>query len=539
MIQKKKSSPDGTSACAIAVYRVFRIAMLGIVISRCGNMVLAGNTEKNNMTDSHQEKNVPSRIHASAEPMLMVDISNIDVNNGVGLTVCEADKYAENPILVPGPADAVDGEACQLGSVIYHDDKFRMWYMSVAKDNHRGFAYAESVDGLTWTKPILNRQAFKGSKENNLLAFPSYHIPFVMLDNEESDPAKRFKRAICTGSPKGGTGRAQLWSVAYSPDGLDWKLHGHPYPPSRWEDGEAQMLARQGDGWIVHTQGFSKSATTGKDNGRTCMGFTSDTLDTPVCEWQKNILFTLKDKYGAYQTHQGLSTWKHGRIVFGLTGIFCSRRELEDTSCDLALVLSHDGLKWTEPWPLATVIRRGPKGSWDSTFIIQAYPGVINVKDKTYIYYTGAAEGNTNPTKRIGVAMLRRDGFGYVATDISWSRNQPAPRTSDFTTIPVQLEDRSRNRICLNADNLSEDQYLKVELLNSAGDPIPGYTVTDADPMGNGGVAVPATWHGKASLESLTTDTIRVKVYLSGGQYREKSPRVYAVYFNELAEIEQ
>ena len=466
-------------------------------------------------------------VRDSRWPLLLVDQTQVAVDEGVSLTVCEAVKHPGNPIFRCGGSGAPDEMRCHFdGSVYYLDDKFRMWYWAFPG----GKAYAESDDGINWTKPNLGLMEFRGSKDNNLV--PMRGRPMIHYDPDDPDPQKRFKKAVHT--RKEGGGRDQLWALAYSPDGIHWRVDEQPLPPKTWEDAESQTLTRIGDRWIIYTQGITEL-------GRTVMAFHSTDLTVPPSEWKKEAVWSLADKYGIYQAHHGIKPWGRPGLIIGVFGIFHDRHELMDTTAELGFVLSHDGFKWWEPWPLATLVRRGPAGSWDSMFLIQGYPCFINVRDCTYLYYAGNADGNGGLHTQVGLATLRRDGFGYLGIDIGWTYPQAGPRTGSFVTAPIQLRDRAVERVLMNVENLDAEkgQVVKVELLDASGRAIPGYTLADADSIATDGIAVAATWRGGSSLSGLSVDVIRLRVHLQGGRTRRDSPKVYAVYFSEPPEIEQ
>jgi hypothetical protein len=55
-------------------------------------------------------------------------------------------------------------------SVIDEGGKLRMWYDARESTKIAHLAYAESTDGLHWTKPALGVAEHGGSKANNLVA---------------------------------------------------------------------------------------------------------------------------------------------------------------------------------------------------------------------------------------------------------------------------------------------------------------------------------------------------------------------------------
>ena len=62
-----------------------------------------------------------------------------------------------------------------------------------------GTTYAESKDGLRWTKPVLGQTNIKGSLENNFISvvpghlWPENGIENVVYDPDEPDRRRRFK----------------------------------------------------------------------------------------------------------------------------------------------------------------------------------------------------------------------------------------------------------------------------------------------------------------------------------------------------------
>ena len=85
--------------------------------------------------------------------------------------------------------------------------------------DYSGTAYAQSTDGLHWTKPNLGQVEVNGSRENNYitidesLGWPANAIINVVIDPDDPDPARRFK----------GLGHAWGREPVVSADGINWK----------------------------------------------------------------------------------------------------------------------------------------------------------------------------------------------------------------------------------------------------------------------------------------------------------------------------
>ncbi len=117
-----------------------------------------------------------------------------------------ADKHPANPVLRRGPEGAPDhGHAIMYGSVLRIGGKFRMWYLGMSQTRlasgqapgyWRPMCYAESDDGVQWTKPELGLVEFNGSKKNNICLIEGEVFSLtrvndflsVLHDPEDPDP---------------------------------------------------------------------------------------------------------------------------------------------------------------------------------------------------------------------------------------------------------------------------------------------------------------------------------------------------------------
>ena len=94
--------------------------------------------------------------------------------------------------------------------------------------------YAESPDGIHWTKPNLGLAEFQGSRDNNILPAGEY-VP-THYDPYEPDPDKRYKKVVRRESsidPKNDPGLYAWDGVQvdffHSPDGINWDaIPGQP-----------------------------------------------------------------------------------------------------------------------------------------------------------------------------------------------------------------------------------------------------------------------------------------------------------------------
>jgi len=123
-----------------------------------------------------------------------------------------------------------DGKGLSIyGSVHRDGGKLRMWYLAMPEDwdyarDMSSTAYAESDDGIHWTKPAL-KLVEHGPGPNNLVNI-SLHCPSVFID-PDSPPSHRYRATGC-GYKGLFMGHSDItepgYYTAHSADGLHWQL---------------------------------------------------------------------------------------------------------------------------------------------------------------------------------------------------------------------------------------------------------------------------------------------------------------------------
>jgi hypothetical protein len=128
-------------------------------------------------------------------------------------------KHPDNPVLTPGPAGSWDSLLIGLGTVILDDGSYRMWYDG-GDETARQVGYAESTDGVTWTKypdPIVEVGTYPGAWDRGWVSWP-----YVVFDGTTY-------HMWYTGGHI--TSTYTHWSIgyAYSGDGIEWTKHGESF----------------------------------------------------------------------------------------------------------------------------------------------------------------------------------------------------------------------------------------------------------------------------------------------------------------------
>jgi hypothetical protein len=186
------------------------------------------------------------------------------------------EKYAGNPVLDIGEPEQWDDEHVTLGSVIYQDSLYKMWYAGWGRETW-SFGYATSPDGITWTR----------YEENPVLELADYDEWFV-----ENDDDKLHGYVIFNGVSY------EMWfkgnmipygvqtGYASSPDGLTWDIYEHnpilggDVGSVLLKDGAYHMWYQYSSAGIGYAEDFSHNAHT--DTFTLNSSFARPAIDTLV-----------------------------------------------------------------------------------------------------------------------------------------------------------------------------------------------------------------------------------------------------------------
>lgn len=481
------------------------------------------------------------------ETLFAFDNQSIAFSRNLRLEMHQPQRHPSNPVLPRGAPGMPDEYGVQFyGSVIEDQGKFRMWYVSLDEDLKKWPdvkasiwrpAYAESTDGIHWTKPELGLVEYRGSKQNNLVKILPDPLGIinlkVMRDDEDPDPSRRYKMTAQTWwvGPEGKGGRGTLAPLV-SPDGLTWRLVAHAevqegripidslfLPAHHYEAGSG--LYRWNGVFYITGQSNSGHFAHGTTpySGREVLVHRSSDFD----HWKPSahIAFLREGQYRSFQyghgeeTHEGISVWNRGNVLLGIYGMWHGGDGWDKRTIDLGFVISNDGTHFREPMTEWTMLPRGEDGEWDQGGLLQGQ-GFANVGDQTYLYY-GAWDPRPGgidpedvypPRGGVGLATLARDRFGSLSP-----REKHVP--AEFITKTIRLKNNSLPSFYLNAQGLGEKAALRIELLDSREQPIPHFSDDEAAVVSTSGfrtaIPFPQEWKPEESI-----DMIRIKVSFAG-----------------------
>jgi hypothetical protein len=482
-----------------------------------------------------------------ATTLFAFDTISIPHSQNLRLEMRSPTRHPANPVVCRGAPGTPDAMGVQFyGSVIREGGKFRMWYVAFDDDTKNKVAsarwraaYAESTDGLNWTKPNLGLVEFAGNKQNNLILTDPAPLGFVnvkvLRDEDDPDPQRRYK---ATGHVYF-RGQRRLGSLApfTSADGLRWKLVKDAQPVKaelRAEDLVLPPVHFEPSGGLYQWDGMFYAIGQNALNaprpyqGRvTRMYRSADFVNWSqtqtigfVREPQHKVLGPGRSLEGE-QTHEGISVWHRNNALLGIVGLWHGAKEWKDVTVDLGFVVSNDGLNFREPAHEWTWLKRGADGQWDQGGLLQGQ-GFENIGEQTFIYY-GAWDprvtgGPAQPRGGVGIAMLPRDRFGELVVETAGEGpgDYQLPRvTSEFVTAAIPMKCTTPYRFHLNADGLGAEAELRIELLDHLERPLGGYSGKDAAIIRHSGFQTPIAWAGKSAVINLP-DRIKLHVVFEG-----------------------
>jgi hypothetical protein len=413
-----------------------------------------------------------------------------------------ARKHPNNPLIIP--EKPWEDKNCFF-PFVFHDEKtgkFRMWYSGSSGFTHPitgedvswPGCYAESADGIKWTKPNLGLHVFRGFKENNIV-IPEGGFFGLLYTPNDPDPNRQYKAMIrrFQNTPLEG------YFLYISPDGIHWQREREErLIPSQYE----QKLPVPGVGdtsifrWDEHLKkyvGDIKILLPGEIRVRGMMEsddlihwsrprivFYPDGLDDPNAQIYGHIGFFYESMW------IGLMRVMHNDFV---------PNSYKQTTIELTA--SRDGRHWYRVGNRDQFIPLGQPTEWDPHYL-DACTAPILVGDELRFYYSSTPlwKDGRDKVGRIGLAILPRDRF--VSLDAG---NQPGT----VVTRPLTFAGKT---LFVNAE-VANSGYIKAELRNGAGKPVSTYTLDKCTPV-CGDVLNEVTWEDQKTIMHDPSQSLRV-----------------------------
>lgn len=371
---------------------------------------------------------------------LILDEASVAEFEGVSFHLNQATKHPENPVLLPGEPHQWDSlQVSWPATVLYcSDGKFRCWYsgFDIIQSPDRVWrpGYAESDDGVHWTKPNLGQATFPDKPTNRIAPEWPHHFMSCAFENPLPDapPSQRFGSYWCEVNADG------LWSkcLAWSPDGKVWERHTTAYS-------ERKRMALQDISQLLYDADEPDPAL--RIKGYTQLFLPgSDRAGEGPQGWLRNIGLVCGESFEKVEDapqplvlapEPGIDEELHFASVSKVDSTYLMLFESDRFSKnpidgDLRLAVSDDGRDFRRIHPSDALVATGPKGMWDENLLVTTTASMQTVGDEVYIFYIGCPNiYNSWPAQYVvaserrgsmfapcclGLAILPRDRYSYA-----------------------------------------------------------------------------------------------------------------------------
>ena len=466
------------------------------------------------------EPKQPECIDIGSRKQLFVDSHLIANSSGIELVMNPPRR--DGKVLLTTDQPWEQGQAVGVYSTVLKiDGKVKIWYdfrQPTATDPWRNLRvnYAESRDGIHFTKPKLGLYTLNGSKENSVVLPGPIGGCSVWID-PHADAEHRYKN------------QAKVYPSAElhmhsSPDGIHWKKLATINPgPGGWDTQTIVFWDPQVERYAMYTRRwFMKEPRLA--SYRAVRRIESDDL----LHWDNEHVVMEADEIDLATHETGTPQPPvdfYGANVFlcpGAEDVYImlaqafwhwqsrsSARGLGPSEFDVRLAVSRDGKQFQRIGQRKPFMATGPAGRFDSRFV-WAMPHPIRMGDELWIYYVGTNQDHDRLIDEaadgvhltgIGRAVLRLDGF--VSADADY-------RGGQITTPLVRFSGR---RLELNLET-SGGGTVRVELLDEHNEPIAGFGKADAIALNGNSVRMPVRWQTGGDLRSLAGRALRLRIYM-------------------------
>jgi len=408
-----------------------------------------------------------------------------------------------------------EGNTCAYHTVFQDGDLFRMYYRGSGSERAGSevVCYADSDDGVRWRKPDLGLFEFDGSKENNIVWTGIGSHDFAPFKDAKADcsPEAQYK-AI-------GRGKGGLYAFR-SPDGIHWSLMSQD-PVITKGAFDSQNLAF----WDTTRNRYVEFHRGFRDGVRDIMTCTS----TDFLHWTQPVWLEYPGSPAEHlYTNQITPYYRAPHVFLGFPKRFVPSRKPPNQTrsgvSDGLFMTSRDGLsfkRWGEAW-----IRPGlQKERWvcrnnmtalgvlETRSAIPGTPNELSVYSTENYYQQGAV--------RLRRFTLRIDGFVSVQAPLAGG---------EFLTKPLAFAPSGQAppgpvELVLNYST-SAAGSIRCEVLDEAGEPLPGRSLAECEEIFGDDLARPVSWLGSTDLSHVAGKPIRLRFVI-------KDADLYSIRFRK------
>ena len=345
---------------------------------------------------------------------------------------------------------------------------------------HPGFlCYAESRDGITWTRPSLGLQEFNGSKDNNIVA-PDVASLVPFLDtNPACPPSERYKMSGLR--ERAGDG---AWSVSLmvSGDGVHWRRLQDK--PILTRSGSAAFDGLGNAFWSEHEGCYVLYYRPGSTPGRRARSLARSTSPN-FREWSDQTLMDFGNTPLEHlYTNSVVPYFRAPHIYLGFSKRFMPWRQHrlhEDAPwpglSEAVFMTSRDGIHWNRF--MEAFIRPGrDERNWVHRTTHVSVGALQTAADEISLY---VLRHYTYPSVHMERFVLRTDGFVSVSADYKGGELITKPFIFQGDTLVLNYETSAAGSV-------------RVEIQDPEGRPLPGFSLEESPEIWGDEIAGTVKW---------------------------------------------
>ena len=435
-----------------------------------------------------------------------------------------------------------EGNHSGSATLIQDGDTYRMYYragnwQALGKPTHDDFTcYAESKDGIHWTRPELGLIEFNGSKRNNIILSGEVSNTFVPFKDANPDcgPEEQYKALAALSKPTRG-----LYAFA-SPDGVHWRRMGREPVITKgkfdsqnlafWDSVRGRYVAYFREMRGPNDEIRPKGPQLGLDDkgpARDVMTCTSpDLLRWTDPQW---LQYRGSPRMQIY-LNQIRPYYRAPHLFVGFPGRFMAGREIEKglpiikhpsykygSISETLFMTSRDGVhfrRWGEAF-----VRPGPRterwiyaGSFPTYGLLVTKPNTTGMPNELSLYVNdGGGWSSRGKATRFRRYTLRIDGFVSLQAPLAGGEVVTKPFTMRGKELTLNLATSAAGSI-------------QVEIQTSEAKPIDGFALTDCQEIFGDEIERVVKWKSGSDVSALMGKPIRLRFVL-------KDADLYSIQF--------
>jgi len=428
---------------------------------------------------------------------LLVDDFLIDSMDGVALKLHKP-QAREVALVCDAPWE---GNTSAYYTVFEDDGLFRIYYRGSHTEEKKSThsevtCYAESRDGLTWTKPKLGLFEFGGSKENNIIwAGPEGIHNFAPFEdtNPACKPEAHYK-ALAGGTTLVNGKKKSCLHAYQSADGLRWsKVRDEAVITAGAFDSQNIAYFDNVRGeyrayWRYFSSGYTDERGWKPEGVRAIRTATSKDF----LHWENQADLRYGDAPAEHLYTNAIMAYPRAPHLF--IG-FPTRFQPKHQQVEPIFMTSRDGVNFKR-WPEELILITAPKDRDGnrSNYMTRGLLSLPGDERELSVYATEAYYAG--PGSRVRRFVFRTDGF------VSARAAEGTLTTKPFTFAGSQL-----------ALNIVSKGGTRVELQDAAGKALPGFALADCTPIAADAIEHGVTWKG-GDLAAHAGKPVRLRVEL-------------------------